>query len=62
MVENQKQSEKTADGKEQIKIKLNKDFSTVENAMVLLKSIIEPISSRFTKKYESFEDDKLYFM
>lgn len=57
-----KASDKPTDGKEQIKIKLNKDYATVETTIAFIKSFIEPISVRFTKKYELFEDEKTHFM
>ena len=60
MVENAKSVD--SEGNDKIKIKLNKDFGTLENAMKEIKSLIDPISARFTKKYESFEDEKTHFL
>lgn len=62
MIDNTKQNDKTQDTKEHIKIKLNKDFGTVENALKLLKSLIDPISTKFTKKFNLLEDEKTHFM
>lgn len=62
MVDNSKQSEKTFDGKEQIKINLNKDIGSFNGALKHIKSLIDPISLRFTKKYESSEEDITHFM
>ena len=62
MIDNTKPNDKTQDTKEHIKIKLNKDFGTVENALKLLKSLIDPISTKFTKKFNLLEDEKTHFM
>jgi hypothetical protein len=53
--------DKPIDGKEQIKVKLNKDYASVETTIEYIKSLVDPISHRFTKKYELFEDEKTHF-
>ena len=62
MVDNVKNSETLTEEADQMKIKINKDFGTPENAIKYLKSIVDPISSRFTKKYTLFEEEKSNFM
>jgi hypothetical protein len=62
MVDDVKNSEILTEEKENMKIKVNKDFGTPENTIKFLKSLVDSISSRFTKKYTLVEDEKSHYM
>jgi hypothetical protein len=61
MVDDVKNSETLTEEKD-MKIKVNKDFSTPENTIKFLKTLVDSISSRFTKKYTLVEDEKSHYM
>jgi hypothetical protein len=62
MVDDIKNTETLTEEKEQMKVKVNKEYATPESTINFLRTLVDSISTRFTKKYRVSEDEKSHFM